>query len=268
MKYISSRKNARYKSLVKLQKKKYRDERGLYIIEGVKPLKDALESGCPVKEIYIREGTGENVELPAEGDSAAFLLEGGLFDRISDTRTSQGVLAVAAKNLLSGEDFIKLMNADGNSEGNFLILDRLQDPGNVGTIIRTAEAAGYKGAVLVSGTADPYSPKAARAAAGSLFRIPLTEAASDEEVAELAEASGRKLAVSCLQGAVSCFETDLSSRTALVIGNEGSGASPGLIDKARIRVRIPMEGRIESLNAAVAAGILMYRRMEYTGNER
>lgn len=259
MKYISSKENSTYKSLIKLKKKKHRDETGTYIIEGIKPLADALNAGCPVHEIFVREGNGIGL-IPEERSFRMFELESSLFDNVSDTENSQGVVAVASSNILGKEQFAAFLREERNKGGNIAVLDRLQDPGNVGTIIRTAEAAGYRGIILMKGTADPYSPKVARAAAGTLFRMPLMQAEDERDVVDIAGRLGKKLVVSCPEGATDCFETDLSSDIALVIGNEGRGASEEFIEKADIRVKIPMEGKIESLNAAVAAGILMYRK--------
>lgn len=268
MKYISSKENPTYKSLVKLKKKKYRDERGLYLIEGVKPLKDAIEAGCSLREVFQREGL-ERENLLQENDLyRGYILSQALFDKVADTENSQGVLAVTEKNILNRGDFIKLFKSERLKGSNIVLLDKLQDPGNIGTIIRTAEAAGYQGVIMTTGTTDPYAPKAARAAAGSLFRMPITTVDTEEEAVGIAKALNKRVAVSCLKGAENCFCADMSRDIVLAIGNEGNGVSPELIETADLRVKIPMEGNIESLNAAVAAGILMYRRMEYTGNER
>ena len=149
------------------------------------------------------------------------------------------------------------MKAAG-SGGNILVLDRLQDPGNIGTIIRTAEAAGFKGIVLVKGTCDVYSTKVVRAAAGSVLRMPFINADSADEAAGICRSCGKKLIGTSVRDARPFFEVDMSEGTALIIGNEGNGMSEGFHSLTDENVMIPMDGDIESLNAAVAAGIIMY----------
>ena len=252
MKTIKSKDNNTYKSALKLIKKKYRDETGLYLLEGVKPLEDAISMGVSVKTIFLCEGTEKPESFPTE---LCMVLDRKLFEALSDTSTPQGIIAVTEKKKYSVEAFEK---AIGNN-GNVVVMDRLQDPGNIGTIIRTAEAAGYRGIIMVAGSGDVYSPKVVRAAAGSLFRMPVIHVADADEAANTVKSMGKQLTVTCLENAVNCFDADLTENIALVIGNEGRGVSERLMILSDIRVKIPMEGSIESLNAAVAAGILMYQ---------
>ena len=263
MKTIKSKDNITYKAAVKLLKKKYRDETGLYLLEGIKPLEDALFMGIKVKNIFLCEGTERADLFPEE---VCMMLDKKLFANLSDTGTSQGVIAVAEQRAYSFEGFSAEVSGD-DSRGNVVIMDRLQDPGNIGTIIRTAEAAGYRGVIMIAGSGDVYSPKVVRAAAGSLFRMPIIKAADADEAASMAKKMGLRLTVTCLEGARDCFETDLTNSIALVIGNEGRGVSERLLELSDIRVKIPMAGSIESLNAAVAAGILMYQSQK-KNNER
>ena len=261
MKTIKSKDNTTYKSALKLTKKKYRDETGLYLLEGVKPLEDAISMGIKVKTIFLCEGMQKAEIFP---EDICMMLDERLFANLSDTGTSQGVIAVAEKKKCTFAQFAKEA-AEGN--GNVVVMDRLQDPGNIGTIIRTAEAAGYRGVIMVAGSGDVYSPKVVRAAAGSLFRMPIIKAADGQEAAKVVHDIGKKLTVTCLENATNCFETDLTENIALVIGNEGRGVSESLMGLSDIRVKIPMAGSIESLNAAVAAGILMYQSQKKI-NER
>lgn len=261
MKTIRSKDNNTYKSALKLIKKKYRDETGLYLLEGVKPLEDALALGIKVKNIFLCEGM-QRADVFSE--DLCMMLDEKLFVKLSDTGTSQGVIAVVQQRRYSFEEFAAA--ADGGT-GNIIVMDRLQDPGNIGTIVRTAEAAGYRGIIMVAGSGDVYSPKVVRAAAGSLFRMPVIWAADAEDAAAMVKKMGRKLTVTCLEDAVNCFDADLSENVALVIGNEGRGVSERLLALSDIRVKIPMAGSIESLNAAVAAGILMYQSQK-KNNER
>ena len=253
MKVVTSRENAIYKSALKLLQKKHRDRTGQYLLEGRKPLRDALDLGLVIEKVFVCNG--ENAEeleavLP---EHALIALEHGLFARLSDTEHSQGVIAVIQKDILDEEAF-----AEGCEGGNIAILDRLQDPGNVGTIIRTAEAAGFSGVIATDETADPYGPKAVRASSGALLRMPVLTGASAEEAIAFAKERGCALTVTDMDGEVSCFDLEEAGSSALVIGNEGRGASASFREEADITVHIPMAGRIESLNAAVAAGIVMY----------
>ena len=258
MKHISSKENAIYKDALKLTRKKYRDQSGLFLLEGIKALKDETGAAVDVEHVFIDElkydELSENDAWIIGLEDRTCLLDNRLFRELTDTETSQGVVSVVRKPEISKDDFKKL-----SSDGNVVVLDRLQDPGNIGTIIRTAEAAGYAGIVAVKGTADIYAPKIVRAAAGSLLRMPVIQCDNARSASELLHEAGKKLTVTCLAGASNCFEVDLTKNIALVIGNEGRGVSREFLDLADIRVMIPMRGRIESLNAAVAAGILMYQ---------
>ncbi|MGC2872518.1 TrmH family RNA methyltransferase [Ihubacter sp. mB4P-1] len=248
MKEIRSRENRIYKECQKLAQKKYRDREGKYLIEGFNLMQEVPRQDLCY--MILREDTlGEG--LP---DGEKYVMDGKLFDRLAQTETSQGVIAVVRKRQYTvGE-----LGAITTENSNFVVLDRLQDPGNIGTIIRTAEGAGYAAVVAVKGTADIFSPKTIRAAAGSVFRIPIVHVEDGRELRELADSLGKKLVVTSLNTDTLYFDADLSCATALVIGNEGGGVSDELIQLADVRVRIPMEGSLESLNAAVAAGILMY----------
>jgi TrmH family RNA methyltransferase len=139
-----------------------------------------------------------------------------------------------------------------------LALDRVQDPGNVGSLIRIADAAGFDGVIATPGTGDPYGPKAARAAAGALFRVPVFFARDAGEAADLLAAAGKRVAVADARGAASCYDADIARDVAFVIGNEGGGPSGDFADNASMTVRVPMPGGAESLNAAAAAAILMF----------
>ena len=142
---------------------------------------------------------------------------------------------------------------------NIVVLDRLQDPGNIGTIVRTAEAAGYRGIIVTAGSGDIYSPKVVRAAAGSLFRMPVLQVDDSMEAVNMLRKMNKRIVTAALDTDIYYYQTDLTENIALVIGNEGQGVSEVFMESSDIKVRIPMEGSIESLNAAVAAGILMYQ---------
>ena len=258
MKTIRSKDNPAYRETLKLLRKKYRDQTGMFLIEGPRPVLDAVRSGNGIGTVFLRESAADSpqsqeaaVLCEAEHVRLAVLAD-GLFDKLSDTEHSQGILASAGKK------------APGELTGSILILDRLQDPGNIGTIIRTAEAAGFGALITIKGTGDVYSPKTARAAAGSLLRVDVFEGMETDEAVQLCREHGRRIIASDLQGSVEYTDADLTGAIALVIGNEGSGISGEFRSAADVKVRIPMEGNIESLNAAAAAGILMYEAVRQT----
>ena len=253
MREIRSKDNKIWKRCEQLTMRKYRDRSGLYLIEGENLLDEAIRNHVRIETVLVREDCQK--ALPPEAADKAFLLDAKLFDKLAQTVTSQGILAVVAKAEVRKEDFIGLPGS------NFIVLDRLQDPGNIGTILRTADAAGYRLAILMKGTADVYAPKVVRAATGSLFRMPVVSMASTEELVEFTRAAGKKLTATCLDAQRCYYDEDLTHDIALVIGNEGSGVAPALIESSELRIKIPMQGNIESLNAAVAAGVLMYEAM-------
>lgn len=253
MREIRSKDNKIWKRCEQLTMRKYRDRSGLYLIEGENLLDEAIRNHVRIETVLVREDCQK--ALPPEAADKAFLLDARLFDKLAQTVTSQGILAVVAKAEVRKEDFIGLTGS------NFIVLDRLQDPGNIGTILRTADAAGYRLAILMKGTADVYAPKVVRAATGSLFRMPVVSMASTEELVEFTRAAGKKLTATCLDAQRCYYDEDLTHDIALVIGNEGSGVAPALIESSELRIKIPMQGNIESLNAAVAAGVLMYEAM-------
>ena len=143
-------------------------------------------------------------------------------------------------------------------DSNILVLDRIQDPGNIGTMIRTAAAAGYGMIIAVKGTADIYSAKVLRATAGMIFDIPFVYIGSASELADLMRKTGKRIVVTDPAGGRPYYEEDLRAGIALVIGNEGNGISSEIMALADVRVTLPMKGSTESLNAAAAAAILMY----------
>lgn len=253
MREIRSKDNKIWKRCEQLTMRKHRDRSGLYLIEGENLLDEAIRNHVRIETVLVREDCQK--ALPPEAADKAFLLDARLFDKLAQTVTSQGILAVVAKAEVRKEDFIGLPGS------NFIVLDRLQDPGNIGTILRTADAAGYRLAILMKGTADVYAPKVVRAATGSLFRMPVVSMASTEELVEFTRAAGKKLTATCLDAQRCYYDEDLTHDIALVIGNEGSGVAPALIESSELRIKIPMQGNIESLNAAVAAGVLMYEAM-------
>lgn len=181
-------------------------------------------------------------------------MKGHLFDKVAQTKTSQGVFAIINKHEFDESDLDEI----AGELKNLIILDRLQDPGNLGTIIRTADAAGFSGIVAVKGTGDVYAPKVARAAAGSLFRVPVIYVDTAKRAAELLKKRGKKIIAALLDADRNYYDTHMAHDAVIVIGNESTGISEELMDISDEKIRIPMSGDVDSINAAIAAGILMY----------
>lgn len=255
MKVIGSSDNKEYKRLRSLQQKKYRDRLSAYLVEGENLVMESLSEGLAAT-VLIRDDRQDLYDRFAERDVHSVFMKGDLFRKVAQTETSQGILAEVAKRTYEAADFARA------AKGHILVLDGLQDPGNLGTVLRTAAAAGYGGAVILKGTADVYAPKVVRAAAGALFRLPMYFAEDADEAAALLRKMGKTIVGTTPAGGDSYLSADLAADIALVIGNEGNGMSEAALAVTDRNVYIPMRTGMESLNAAVAAGILMYKSME------
>jgi TrmH family RNA methyltransferase len=251
--YVTSKDNPVFRDCRKLLHKKHRQKEKRFLTEGDNLCAEAVRSDM-AQDLIFCEGTRYAKHAEDWNFKASYIFSRELFQLISDTETSMGVLAVVRQKKISQKEMERLESSDGN----IVILDQLQDPGNIGTIIRTAEGAGYEAVVCVKGTADIYAPKTVRAAAGSILRLPLLFEDSADSAAELAHRLGKKIAVTDVHGEFPYYEAGLSEKTALVIGNEGNGVEQKFLDTADVRVTIPMRGGLESLNASIAAAILMY----------
>ena len=255
---ISSRDNKAVKLAASLSEKKHRDALDAYLIEGPNLVREALEQGVKIKFIFTGAGALDQQEIQEiltmadNSDSAVCVLSEDCFSRVSSTRNSQGIAAVAEKRTCRAEELFY-----GGS--NVLVLDRIQDPGNLGTLMRTAEACGFSGALLVKGGADPYGPKAVRAGAGCIFRFPVLLCESPGEALEMLAEQRKKVRTAHMSG-TPCYEADLAKDTAVVVGNEGNGADPLFLERTEM-VTVPMAGKTESLNAGIAAAILMYESL-------
>lgn len=263
MKLITSGDNQIYKAAAQLKQKKYRDEQKKYLIEGPNLIREALRSGGEIEmiirsaEFPVEDFESEDLD-PTLTDAEVAVMSSGLFRKLSDTETPQGILAMVKKRVYTEEEFFSMSPAAAYNKSNIIVLDRLQDPGNIGTILRTADAAGYMGAILLKGTADIYSSKIVRAAAGSLFRLPVLLADAPGEVVRLLKKNGKNVFCTALNTSRYYYDVNLAENAAIIIGNEGNGVCEEFMNQSDTVIKIPMEGTIESLNAAVSAGILMY----------
>jgi len=264
---ILSPQNARVKSWAQLQEKKHRDKQQKYVVEGIHLVQEALSSGADVECVAFDIERGIPRELTGIPDTEQGVewigVSHAVIAKVSDTPSPQPVFAVVRKEARQWQDLIL------RGGGLVMVLDGLQDPGNVGTIIRTADAVGAAGVVLGRGCADVYNPKTLRSTMGSLFHLPVLEGDLLQILPE-ARARGARLVTTLLEGKRSCFEYDFQGTCWIVVGSEGSGVSPevaALVDDA---IRIPMPGQAESLNAAMAASVLMYealRQREYSDSK-
>lgn len=255
---ITSLQNEKLKNFARLYRRKYREKWKLYVAEGINLVEEALKNGAEFDSAFVREdffGEAEGkvlAERLGEKNCDIFVLPKALFDHTVNTDTPQGIAAAVKQPDCDVGHFF-----DGKPS-NVIVLDRLQDPGNLGTIIRTADAAGFRRILVMKGTADIFSPKTVRAAAGSLYRVSFAYANQPEEALRLL--SDRRFRTVCTspRAEKNYFEEDIAENTALIIGNEANGACDEFMQKARLLVSIPMEGTVESLNAGVAASVIMY----------
>lgn len=238
-----------------LKRRKGRAEHGLFVAEGHRLLEDLLSSSVRIRQVlHTAAGSGQPevrrvLERAEERGIDLEEVDAGELAELADTVTPQGILAVAEIPEWSWDD------VDG---GDLLVLDAVQDPGNAGTILRTAEALGVAGTVSLKGTVDVWNPKVVRASAGALFRLPVLHG-TWPDVGERLRAAGLRLWASDAGGEPVGRGDDVPSGVALVLGNEGAGVREAIMEAADRRVAVRLRGGAESLNVAVAAAILMDR---------
>ena len=243
---ITSKTNDFIKYIKSLSLKKNRDESCDFIVEGIKMVREVVESDYSIKKLIICEELF-NEKFDAHNNEIEFVSK-AVFEYISDTKTPQGIMAVVSKketiNIELGE--------------TIFALDNVQDPGNLGTIIRTLDCAGINTLMLSKGCADEYNTKVIRSTMGAIFRVNILSNLDLKEELEKLKSEGYNLVVTSLEGATSLFEHEFSGKNVIVIGNESNGVSKGIQELANVRIKIPMVGQTESLNAGVAASLMAY----------
>ncbi|MGX7417518.1 TrmH family RNA methyltransferase [Carnobacterium gallinarum] len=249
METILSTKNDRVKQWKKLQTKKGREKSGTYLIEGYHLLDEALKNQATLLAVIISEENQSNKLLLNE-DIPQFMISTEIAKQLSETETSQGIFAVIKMVSLTKE------NLDLTKP--YLFLDNVQDPGNVGTMIRTADAAGFGGIVLGKGSVDLYNSKVLRSMQGSHFHLPIFQEDLTDWFALFKEHQIPVYGTELNEAAASYQTISPMDRFALVMGNEGNGMSESLLKATTKNLYIPIAGQAESLNVAVAAGILMF----------
>lgn len=241
-----------------LKQRKYRDELGLFAVEGVR-LCEAFAASDWQSEtcLFTAEAAASSrvadlLAVLAAKNCRMALVSESMFTKISDTEQPQGVMVLAVKKPCGLADMLTA------GQPLIVIADGLQDPGNVGTLIRNAEATGCSGVILTQGSVDLYAGKTVRATMGSLFCLPVMAGVSRAELLTALEASQVKLTATTLEAASVYYQADLTGPLAIAFGNEGRGLSNELLTAASSRIFIPMYGRGESLNVAAASAVILY----------
>lgn len=252
--FITSKDNELIKHIRKLKEKKFRDEFGEFIVEGAKMIEEARNENATIKYIIICEDCKNQNSITKEQlyDFAKFeciYVSEKIFNLITDVVAPQGILAVVEKPNQSENKI------DYKAE-NYLILDNIQDPGNMGTILRTADSLNIKQIIVSKGTADCYNSKVVRSTMGAIFRVKVIEKELDKVIKDM-QKRGIKVYATDLSTNKTIYDVDYK-KSAVIIGNEANGVSKNILELADDRIKIPMRGKTESLNAAVATGIILY----------
>jgi TrmH family RNA methyltransferase len=258
---IESRQNPRVKELRAALSRSGRTPSGLIAIEGEHLVQEAMRSHLRFAAVFLRDGYQPPFAIPE--DAEHLLLPADIFASAVSTEQPQGIAALVHPPVFSA-DAIFRTPAPHATAPLILVLAGLQDPGNVGTLLRSAEAFAATGVLLLPGTASPWNPKALRASAGSAFRVPAVNATETDALDLLARHNIPAIAAVARDG-MPISEAPLANACALLIGNEGAGLSDSLLAAAAHRITIPMPGNVESLNAAIAGSLLLYETARQRG---
>ncbi len=259
---ISSSKNPLVKEIKSLLKKKARWEKKLFILEGIKLIEEALENDVQIKTILYTDKLlsykdGINLLEKLTAFKSCYRVSESLFNEITNMENSQGIIGVAHFRIKSLDI----------SKGNkfFLFLDGIQDPGNMGTIIRSADAFNIDGILIGEGSVDTYNPKVVRSTMGSIFRVPLYFINDNMDTLRTLKDKGFRIYATSLEGSVANYDIEYKDDFIIVIGSESQGVSKDILGISHSLIKIPMPGNAESLNAGVAASIIMYEGMKQRG---
>ncbi len=254
---LTSVQNTLVRQTASLKDKKGRDATGLFLVEGIRLVEEALAAGAEVvllmyaAKLTQSERGKQLLEQAIRARVSVHPVSDKVLAHVADTQTPQGVIAAIRIPKVCLAEFPR-------KEPLMVVVDGVQDPGNLGTIIRTALAAGAAGVTTTKGTVDLYNPKTLRSTMGAVFALPVVQGLDAGELAAWLQINGIPLAVADAKGDDIYYETCLLPPLAIVIGNEGSGPSAELMAQAGRKVRIPLDGGVESLNAAVAAALLLF----------
>lgn len=254
MQKITSKDNEFVKHIKKLKDKKHRDESNEYVIEGIKIVKEAIQENAEIKQIIICEDCENSGVIPKDlmyeiAKYECVYVTNKIFNSLTEVVNPQGIIAIINKS--TGEKQIDY------SEEIIVALDDIQDPGNLGTILRTADSVGLTQILVSKGTADAFNPKVVRSTMGAIFRVKIIECEDLKQTLKEVQKHKFELVVTSLQTEESFYDIDYNKKV-IVIGNEANGVKQEIQDMADKKVKIPMLGKTESLNAAVATGIMLY----------
>ena len=262
MQVITSKDNEIIKNIKKLKEKKYRDQAGEYIIEGIKLVAEAITENAKISKIVVCEDCETDGGIPKElmYEIAKFnciYVTEKVFNTITDVINPQGIMAVLEKPEISE-------NQIDYNEDIFLLLDNIQDPGNLGTILRTADSLNLKQIIVSKGVADAYNLKVVRSTMGAIFRVKIIEVKDFRKT--IKELKKHKIKVYATDLGTDKSIYDISyEKSAIIIGNEANGVSNEVLEEATEKIKIPMIGKTESLNAAVATSVILYEAFRNTG---
>jgi TrmH family RNA methyltransferase len=254
---ITSKDNSFVKHLRSLSDPKHRKKEQVFLIEGVKMVEEALRDKAGVAMVIaspsLVQHHGKGVIKLAETRSIDILwISDKLLDALSESKTPQPVMAVVTMKVHSEDELL----AHGSKL--IVICHQLQDPGNLGTIIRTVEAVGAAGVAITSNTVDPFSAKAVRASMGSILRLPVVRIADSRAFMKLSRQKGYQTVATVVTGEKAHFDIDLKKPTVIILGQEGAGLPHDIMEEVDLRVRIPMADTIDSLNVATSSAVVLY----------
>jgi RNA methyltransferase, TrmH family len=263
---ITSAANPLVKRVRLLADRKHRRREAAFVVQGIQPVWQAVEAQAEIEVIVVapellrHPGAAAMVAAQEAAGVRVARLSGELFGRIADRDGPSGLAAIVRVAP------VPLPSLAAGAESVFVALHAAGNPGNIGTIIRTASATGAAGVILIGPSADAYDPVAVKASMGALFTVPVAMADSAAEFLEWAHRGRVRVAATSARGSVTCWQADLTPPLAVLLGSEGTGLPDDLLAAADLQVAIPMTGTAESLNLAVAAGILLYevRRRDWS----
>jgi TrmH family RNA methyltransferase len=262
---ISSAANPLIKRMRLLSDRKHRRREGAFVVHGVQPVWQAVEAGADIEALIVapdlltRPATRAMVAQQEDSGIRVVRISSALFGRLADRDGPSGLAAIVRARAARLADLPVLPQA------RFVALDEIGNPGNLGTIIRTADAAGVAGVVLIGQATDPFDPVAVKATMGALFSVPVAHVPTADEFFGWAAGHGIAVAAASAAAAVTCWDSELPVPLAILLGSEGAGLPDSILARADLQLRIPMIGTAESLNLAVAAGILMYEAWRKSG---
>jgi RNA methyltransferase, TrmH family len=262
---ISSAANPLIKRARLLADRRHRRREGAFVVQGIQPVSQAVAAGADIEALIVapdllrQPAAAAMVRQQEEGGTRVARITGELFGRMAGRDGPTGLAAIVRASPAALAD----LRVEPGSL--FVALHEIGNPGNLGTIIRTADAAGAAGVILVGPSTDPYDPAAVKASMGALFSVPVARAATAGELTEWAAARGVSMAVTSARGSRPVWAAELPLPLVILLGSEGAGLPEDLLSQGELQLRIPMTGTAESLNLAVAAGILLYEVRRRTG---